>query len=43
LLVANTFNGDIPTKSIEGVVNNPPPPAIESIKEAKNATTNNIA
>ena len=27
---------------MEGVVNNPPPPAIESISEAKNATKNKI-
>jgi len=33
----------MPTRSMEGVVNKPPPPAIESINEAKKATTNNIA
>jgi hypothetical protein len=32
----------MPTRSIDGVVNNPPPPAIESIKEAKKAITNKI-
>ena len=42
LLVAKTFKGGIPTRSIDGVVNKPPPPAMESIKEAKNATINKI-
>ncbi len=30
------------SNNIDGVVNNPPPPAIESIKDAKNATKNKI-
>ena len=42
LFVPNTLSGGIPTKSIEGVVNSPPPPAIESINEAKKATINKI-
>jgi hypothetical protein len=42
LFVANTFSGEIPSNNIDGVVNKPPPPAIESIKDAKNATKNKI-
>lgn len=34
LFVPSTVNGLMPTNNIEGVVNNPPPPAIESINEA---------
>ena len=40
MFVAKTFNGDIPTNNIDGVVRRPPPPAIESIKEAKKALRN---
>ena len=34
LFVPKTVNGLIPTSSIDGVVNKPPPPAIESINDA---------
>ena len=34
LFVPNTVSGFIPTSSIDGVVNKPPPPAIESINDA---------
>ena len=34
LFVPRTVSGLIPTSNIDGVVNKPPPPAIESIKDA---------
>jgi hypothetical protein len=36
------LSGLIPTINIAGVVSKPPPPAIESISEAKNAAKNKI-